>query len=144
MNFKLESFSGSSPQEKLWRFGSFYIKHAPHDLFSTWCSTAMAQWGQSLSNTNFNFYTLRFHEKFFNFESKYFSWNRNWVFAMLTCDFRIVMTPLCLVFFIFRTMAWWPNIRLFLAFVLYLCLIFNQIIIMPEPNSSAWKNGHDV
>ena len=46
LNFKLESFSGSSPQEELWRFGSFYIKHAPHDLFSTtWCSTTMAQWG---------------------------------------------------------------------------------------------------
>ena len=49
----------------------------------------------------------------------------------------------CMVFFIFGTMAWWP-IRLFLAFVLYLCLIFNQIIIIPEPNITAWKNGHDV
>ena len=44
----------------------------------------------------------------------------------------------CMVFFIFGTMAWWP-IRLFLAFVLYLCLILNQIIIIPEPNSTAWK-----
>ena len=72
-----------------------------------------------------------------------FSWNRNWVFAIFKYDFRIGLIPIVHGLFHLWNYGLVAFYKIILAFVLYLCLILNQIIIMPEPMAEWLKNGHD-
>ena len=85
---------------------------------------------------------LQFHEKL----CFYFCYSRKFLvkssITIFKYDFRIGLIPIVHGLFHLWNHGLVAFIKIILAFVLYLCLILNQIIIMPEPNSSnGWKMG---
>ena len=96
--------------------------------------------------SHFNVYKFAISRK--TFKCFYFCYSRKFLvklslFAIFKYDFRIGLIPIVHgLFHLWNYGLVVAFYKIILAFVLYLCLILNQIIIMPEPNSSnGWKMG---
>ena len=94
--------------------------------------------------SHFNVYKFTISRK--TFKCFYFCYSRKFLvkssITIFKYDFRIGLIPIVHGLFHLWNHGLVAFYKIILAFVLYLCLILNQIIIMPEPNSSnGWKMG---